>query len=139
MTITSPMNDGAVATRNGAGADTRTSLTAPGAGMAPGMAPGMTAGMPGMTQGMPTGMAAGGIQPAVVVSGVATQYWDEAIALPTGSPNQLWLFVDGGWRYLTSPSTATRDLVQRAFLGTASSVRVWYDGGKVVGLVITGS
>lgn len=136
MTITSPMNDGAVATRNGSAADARTSLTAPSAGMAPGMAAGMA---PGMMPGMPTGIAAGGIQPAVVASGVATQYWDEAIALPTGSPNQLWLFVDGGWRYLTNPSAATRDLVQRAFLGTASSVRVWYDGGKVVGLVISGS
>lgn len=131
MTITSPMNDGAVATRNGSGAGARTSLTAPSAGMAPGMAPG--------TQGMPAGMAAGGIQPAVVASGVATQYWDEAIALPAGSPNQLWLFVDGGWRYLTSPSTATRDLVQRAFLGIDSTVRVWYDGGAIVGLVISGS
>jgi hypothetical protein len=30
-------------------------------------------------------------------------------------------------------------MVQRAFLGTDSVVRVWYDGGTVVGLVVSGS
>ncbi|MET0866005.1 MAG: hypothetical protein ABWZ98_16865, partial [Nakamurella sp.] len=77
--------------------------------------------------------------PAVVVSGVATQYWDEAIALPAGSPSRLWLLVDGVWAALENPGAANRDVVQRAFLGTDSTVRVWYDGGTIVGLVINGS
>lgn len=75
---------------------------------------------------------------AVVQSGIATQYWDECVALPAGSTASLWLLVDGAWRAHDNPSASTKDMVQRAFLGTGSTVRVWYDGDTVVGLVVSG-
>jgi hypothetical protein len=96
-------------------------------------------------EGATTPMAAGfpaGVQTpdslAAVQSGIATQYWDECLALPAG-PGSLWLFVDGSWRAHGSPTASTKCMVQRAFLGTDSVVRVWYDGGTVVGLVVSGS
>ncbi len=73
-----------------------------------------------------------------VVAGVATQYWDEVVPIPAGNP-RLWLFVDNGWRLLQNPSLTAHDLVQRAFLGADSAVRVWYDGQNVVGLVVSGT
>jgi len=76
---------------------------------------------------------------AAVQSGVATQYWDECVSYPTGSSASLWLYVDNGWRAHDNPAPSTKDLVQRAFLGTGSVVRVWYDGGSIVGLVVSGS
>jgi hypothetical protein len=75
---------------------------------------------------------------AAVQSGVATQYWDECLPLPAGSTASLWLFVDSGWRAHDNADATSRDMVQRAFLGTGSTVRVWYDGAKVVGLVVSG-
>ena len=72
-------------------------------------------------------------------SGVATQYWNECLPLPAGSTARpSGFFVDGGWRAHENPSASTKDLVQRAFLGTGSTVRVWYDGGTVAGLVVSG-
>ena len=76
---------------------------------------------------------------AAVQSGVATQYWDECLSYPTGSTASLWLYVDSAWRAHDNPAPSTKDLVQRAFLGTGSTVRVWYDGSKIVGLVVSGS
>ncbi len=75
---------------------------------------------------------------AAIVSGTATQYWDECVAFPAGSTASLWLLVDGGWRALDNPTPIIRDMVQRAFLGAGSVVRVWHDGGMVVGLVVSG-
>jgi len=91
----------------------------------------------GVQAGFPAAPAAEAI-PALQV-GVATQYWDECLAYPPGSTASLWLFVDNAWRSHDNASQATRDMVQRAFLASGSSVRVWYDGGAVVGLVVTGS
>ncbi|MET0866004.1 MAG: S8 family serine peptidase [Nakamurella sp.] len=82
--------------------------------------------------------AIGYLAPVAVTSGVATEYWDEAVPLPAAPP-RLWLLVDGNWRVLNNVATAERDVVQRAFLGADSSVRVWYTGSDIVGLVITGS
>ena len=76
---------------------------------------------------------------AAVQSGVATQYWDECVSYPTGSMASLWLFVDNAWRAHDNPTAATKDLVQRAFLGTGSTVRAWYSGSSIVGLVVSGS
>ena len=73
-----------------------------------------------------------------VVAGIATQYWDEIVPTPAANP-RLWLFVDNGWRLLQNPSLTAHDLVQRAFLGADSVVRVWYDGQNVVGLVVSGT
>jgi hypothetical protein len=72
-----------------------------------------------------------------VVAGVATQYWAELVPIPSG-PMKLWFFVDNGWRVLNSPTAIILDMVQRAFLGSGSTVRVWYDGTSVVGLVVSG-
>jgi DNA-binding Lrp family transcriptional regulator len=71
-------------------------------------------------------------------SGIATQYWDEAVPIPAGPP-RLWLLVDGTWRLLANVAPSERDMVQRAFLGVDSSVHVWFTGTDVVGLVISGS
>jgi hypothetical protein len=75
---------------------------------------------------------------AAVQSGVATQYWDECLSYPPGITPSLWLLVDGAWRAHENANPTTRDMVQRAFLGSGSTVQVWYDGGKVVGLVVSG-
>jgi hypothetical protein len=72
-----------------------------------------------------------------ITSGIATQYWMELVPIPSG-PMRLWFFVDNGWRALTSPSAIQCDMVQRAFLGSGSTVNVWYDGGTVAGLVVSG-
>jgi hypothetical protein len=91
------------------------------------------------TSPMSAGFAApSGQTIAAVQAGVATQYWDECVPLPAGSTASLWLFVDNAWRAHDNPSASTKDMVQRAFLGTGSTVRVWYDGAQVVGLVVSG-
>ena len=74
---------------------------------------------------------------AAVVGGIATQYWAELIPIPAG-PARLWFFVDSAWRVLDGPTGGQFDAVQRAFLGSGSTVRVWYDGATVVGLVVSG-
>lgn len=79
------------------------------------------------------------LTPAVVSSGVATQYWNECVAYPTGDTASLWLLVNNVWRRLDDPNPSTLDLVQRAFLGQASQVRVWYRNDEIVGLVVEGS
>lgn len=85
--------------------------------------------------------ASAGVAPAdavaAVAGGIATQYWAELIPIPAG-PARLWFFVDSGWRVLDGPTGGQFDAVQRAFLGSGSTVRVWYDGGTVVGLVVSG-
>ncbi len=93
------------------------------------------------TSPMTAGFAAGAPAAealAAVQAGIATQYWDECLALPAGSTASLWLFVDNAWRAHDNPSASTKDMVQRAFLGSGSTVRVWYDGATVVGLVVSG-
>lgn len=85
--------------------------------------------------------AAGAPAPAMnfapaVQSGVATRYWDELVAYPSGSTASLWLLVDGGWRAHDNPTPSIRDAVQRAFIGAGQTVRVWYDGAKIHGLVV---
>ena len=79
------------------------------------------------------------LAPVVVSSGVATQYWHECLAYPTGDTASLWLLVNNVWRRLDNPNPSTLDLVQRAFLGQASQVRVWYRNDEIVGLVVEGS
>jgi hypothetical protein len=74
---------------------------------------------------------------AAVVGGIATQYWAELIPIPAG-PARLWFFVDSSWRVLDGPTGGQFDAVQRAFLGSGSTVRVWYDGVTIVGLVVSG-
>jgi hypothetical protein len=75
---------------------------------------------------------------AAVQAGVATQYWDECLPYPANT-GSLWFYVDNAWRAHGNASPSTKDLVQRAFLGTGSAVRVWYNGSNVVGLVVSGS
>jgi hypothetical protein len=83
--------------------------------------------------------AIGALAPAVVSSGLATQYWHECLAYPTGDTASLWLLVGAAWKRLDDPDASTLDLVQRAFLGEDSRVRAWYRGEEIVGLVVEGS
>lgn len=76
---------------------------------------------------------------AAVNNGVATKYWLELVAYPKGSAKSLWLFVGGSWKRYDDPSSSISDLVQSAFLGTGSNVRVWYNGNVIVGLVVEGN
>ena len=78
------------------------------------------------------------LAPVVVSSGIATQYWTECLAYPPGD-TALWLFVGSAWRRLANPDPSTLDMVQRAFLGQDSRVRVWYANDVIVGLVVEGS
>ena len=91
-----------------------------------------------LTAGPSAAAPAGGDAVAAIQTGIATQYWNECVALPAGSTASLWLFVDNGWRAHDNPASSTLDMVQRAFLGTGSVVRVWYDNATVVGLVVSG-
>jgi hypothetical protein len=75
---------------------------------------------------------------AAVTSGVATQYYAELLPIPAASP-RLWFLVDGAWRALNNASALQFEMVQQAFLGSGSTVTVWYDGGNVAGLVVSGS
>jgi hypothetical protein len=111
MSTTSPPD-----VRGNAGAPSATNVTSPTAAMA---------------------QAAAAEDLPAVVAGVATQYWAELVPIPSG-PMKLSFFVDGAWRLLNGPAASILDVVQRAFLGTGSTVRVWYDGTSVVGLVVSG-
>jgi hypothetical protein len=75
----------------------------------------------------------------VTQSGIASQYWDELVSYPAGSTRSLWFFVNNAWRHLDDPNAVIQDMVQRAFLGTGSTVQVWHQGDDVVGLVVSGS
>jgi hypothetical protein len=79
------------------------------------------------------------LAPVVVSSGIATQYWNECLAYPPGDTASLWLFVANAWRHLDNPDPSSLDMVQRAFLGQDSRVRVWYANDVIVGLVVEGS
>ena len=72
-------------------------------------------------------------------SGITSKYWVELVAYPSGSARSLWLFVNNTWVRLDNPNSNISDVVQRAFLNTGSNVRVWYDAGKIVGLVVEGN
>ena len=75
---------------------------------------------------------------AAVQSGVATQYWDQCLAIRQAArPVSGYSSTARGAP--TTTRRATKDIVQRAFLGTGSVVRVWYSGASVVGLVVSGS
>ncbi len=87
----------------------------------------------------PSDLQAAAVGVAAVTSGVATKYWIELVAYPPGSARSLWLYVNNAWKRLDNPSASIQDVVQRAFLGTGSNVRVWYDNGTIVGLVVEGS
>ena len=87
----------------------------------------------GFTAGAPSGDTIAAVQ-----AGIATQYWNECLAYPPGDTASLWLFVDNVWRHHDNPNASTKDMVQRAFLGTGSTVRVWYDNDVIVGLVVSG-
>jgi hypothetical protein len=76
---------------------------------------------------------------ADVQSGVASEYWLELLAYPAGSARSLWLLVNGAWKRRDNPTAGMQDVVQRAFLGSGSNVRVWFDGELVVGLVVDGA
>ncbi len=74
-----------------------------------------------------------------VTSGIATKYWLELVAYPKGSARSLWLLVGGSWKRFDNPNSTISDVVQRAFIGTGSNVRVWYNGNTIVGLVVEGN
>jgi hypothetical protein len=117
-----------------------TSMTSPTAGNG-GQSATIGAGAQRATSPMAAGFSAGAPSAetiAAVQAGIATQYWNECVAFPAGSAASLWLFVDNAWRAHDNPSASSQDMVQRAFLGSGSTVRVWYDGAKVVGLVVSG-
>lgn len=77
--------------------------------------------------------------PVVTESGIASQYWDELTPYPAGSARSLWFFVNSAWRHLDDPNAVIQDMVQRAFLGSGSTVQVWHQGDVVVGLVVSGT
>ncbi len=87
----------------------------------------------------PSDLQVASVGVAAVTSGIATRYWIELVAYPPGSARSLWLYVNNIWNRLDNPSASIQDVVQRALLGTGSNVRVWYDNGKIVGLVVEGS
>ncbi len=75
---------------------------------------------------------------AAVGNGVATNYWLELMAYPSGSARSLWLFADNDWRRLDNPSDGIQAAVQNAFCICPNSlqVMVWWEGEMIVGLVV---
>ena len=82
------------------------------------------------------GASAANVGLPAVQSGMATKYWIELIAHPPGSARSLWLLVNNAWKRFDNPPAHMSQIVQDAFLGGAN-VRVWFDGGLVVGLVVS--
>ncbi len=88
------------------------------------------------TTPMAAGLAApGGEMIAAVASGIATQFWVELLAYPPGTARSLWLQVGGAWKRYDNSPAHWEDMTQRAF-ASGQTVRVWYDGAKIVGLVV---
>ncbi len=83
--------------------------------------------------------AVASLMAVAVKSGIAAQFWDEELAYPPNTPASLWLDVDGGWRKRDAASPHERTMVQRAFGAGGAQVRVWYQGGEIVGLVVDGA
>lgn len=80
------------------------------------------------------------ITPNVISSGYASKYWLELEAYPASSDRSLWLYVNNGWRRLDNPNVVSSDTVQRAFLGSGSKVKVWYNSSNIiVGLIVEGN
>lgn len=79
----------------------------------------------------------GGEMIAAVASGIATQFWTELAAYPPGSARSLWLHVSGMWKRYDNSPAHWEEMVQHAF-AHGQTVRVWYDGDKIVGLVVNG-
>ncbi len=74
---------------------------------------------------------------AGVKSGIAQEYWLELLQYPEESARSLWLNVDGSWRRLHSPNTQIQTCIQNAFAQPKLfDVVAWYEGDKVVGLVV---
>jgi hypothetical protein len=118
--FTSPLSAGGA----GGYSSARASATAPSGMMGGGM----------MGGGMPA--PGGGVGAPAVASGIATQYWIELVAYPPGSTASLWLLVAGTWHRYDNPPAYMSQIVQEGFLGGAT-VRVWYDGEPIVGLVVS--
>ena len=72
---------------------------------------------------------------------LATQYLAELVPIP--QPRRLDLFTTGGtcpgWKILSNPSDSTIALVQDAFSHVPSTltVRIWYTGNTITGLVVS--
>ena len=76
------------------------------------------------------------VDTAATVSGTATRYWAR-----TEPGSTLWLLVNNSWKRLDNAGAVDLDLVQRAFLGNGSNVRVGFNtnNNKVVWLVVEGT
>jgi hypothetical protein len=74
-----------------------------------------------------------------VETGVASRYWIECVPYGTTGETFLWLYVENDWRYMEKPAQSVLDLVQRAFIGSGSVVRVAYEGATIAGIVVEGS
>lgn len=79
------------------------------------------------------------LQQSGVQFGIATRFWDERVAYPTGSAASLWLLVNGAWRKRDTASASDRHMVMEAFQKSGNEVRVWYQGQEIVGLVVNGA
>ena len=77
----------------------------------------------------------GGESVAAVASGIATQFWAELVAYPPGSARSLWLNVGGVWKRYDNAPNHMEEMVQRS-VGSGQTVRIWYEGEKIVGLVV---
>lgn len=76
--------------------------------------------------------------------GMATDYWLELVAYPTGAAKSLWLRVDGCWCHHHHPDEGTQKAVLEAFTNSDKhQIQVWYrqhrKHGVVVGLVVCSS
>lgn len=69
-------------------------------------------------------------------SGIATKFWVELKPIPSAPP-RLWLFVANSWVSLDNVDSITLQSVQQAFeYPKVFQTQVWYNNGKIEGLVV---
>lgn len=69
-------------------------------------------------------------------NGIATKFWVELKPIPSAPP-RLWLFVADSWVSLDNVDSTTLQSVQQAFeYPNIFQTQVWYNNGKIEGLVV---
>ncbi len=73
---------------------------------------------------------------AAVKMELATNCWLELVAYPAGTARSLWLETASGWKVYDDPTPNIESAVMNACGNADFEIRVWFDGTKVVGLVV---
>ncbi|GJM34464.1 MAG: hypothetical protein DHS20C18_34650 [Saprospiraceae bacterium] len=87
-------------------------------------------------QTVPQGLARSAQALAAAKMEIATDCWLELVAYPAGTARSLWLKTASGWKNHDDPTPNVEAAVMEACKNDNYEIRVWFDGSKVVGLVV---